>query len=148
MARALEKAEALALDRLEADGKARGVSLREPSPTEAERKARAFVPRRVKGQELASFDELVGRASSEQQPRVAAVQDAMATAATALREQGESELRFDQLPDALSSYANGRLSVADIRDAAYAEYGYAFPVEALLGLFEVLEQGGIMARAR
>ncbi|HZI13398.1 MAG TPA: M28 family peptidase [Myxococcus sp.] len=148
MARALEAAEAQALDRLEADGKARGVSLKEPSPTEAERRARAFVPRRVKGQELASFDELVGRASPEDQPRVAAVRAAMTAAATALREQGESELRFYQLPDAIASYADGRRSVADIRDAAYAEYGYAVPVEALLDLFGLLERNGIMARAR
>ncbi len=148
MAKALEKAEDQALDRLEADGKARGGSLKEPAPSEAERRARAFIPRRVKGQELASFDELAGRAAPENQPRVAAVQDAMAAAAKALREQGESELRFYQLPDALASYANGRRSVADIRDAAYAEYGYAFPVEALLELFALLEQGGVMARAR
>jgi hypothetical protein len=148
MARALEAAEAQALDRLEADGKARGVSLKEPSPTEAERRARAFVPRRVKGQELASFDELVERARPEDQPRVAAVQAAMTAAATALREQGESELRFYQLPDAIASYADGRRSVADIRDAAYAEYGHALPVEALLDLFGLLEQGGIMTRVR
>ncbi|WP_240359348.1 M28 family peptidase [Pyxidicoccus trucidator] len=148
MVKALEAAEAQALKRLEADGKARGASLKEPAPTEAEKRARAFVPRRVKGQELASFDEVAGKASPEAQPRVAAVQAAMTAAATALRERGEGELRFFQLPDAIASYADGRRSVADIREAAYAEYGYVFPVEALLDLFGVLEQGGIMTRAR
>lgn len=148
MVKALEKAEDQALDRLEADGKARGTSLKEPAPSEAERRARAFVPRRVKGQELASFDELAGRASLKDQPQMATVQAAMTAAGTALRERGESELRFYQLPDAIASYADGRRSVADIRDAAYAEYGYAFPVEALVDLFGLLEQGGIMTRAR
>jgi hypothetical protein len=102
----------------------------------------------VKGQELASFDDVAGKASPEAQPRVATVQAAMTVAATALRERGEGELRFFQLPDAVASYADGRRSVADIREAAYAEYGYAFPVEALLDLFGVLEQGGIMTIAR
>ncbi|MCP3138587.1 M28 family peptidase [Pyxidicoccus xibeiensis] len=148
LARVLEKAEAQALDRLEAEGKARGVSLKEPAPSEAERRARAFVPRRVKGQELASFDDVAGKVGPESQPRVAAVQAALSAASTALRESGESELRFYQLLDAIASYADGRRSVADIRDAAYAEYGYVFPVEALLDLFGLLEQGGIMTRAR
>ncbi|RKG97774.1 M28 family peptidase [Corallococcus sp. CA053C] len=148
MTRALENAESQALGRLEAEGKARGVSLREPAPSEAERLARAFVPRRVKGQELASFDELARQAAAASQPRVAGVQAAMTAAATALRESGESELRFYQLPDALASYADGTRSVADIRDAAYAEYGYVFPVEALQDLFELLVQGGVMTRIR
>ncbi|WP_404370614.1 M28 family peptidase [Corallococcus coralloides] len=148
MVQALETAESQALKRLEADGKARGVSLKEPAPGEAERKARAFVPRRVKGQELASFDELERRAMPGAQPRVDAVKAAMGAAATALREQGESELRFYQLADALASYADGKRSVADIRDAAHAEYGHVFPVEALLELFGLLEQGGVMTRGR
>jgi hypothetical protein len=148
MAKALEATEAQALGRLEADGKARGASLREPALAEAERRARAFVPRRVKGQELASFDELASRVGPENQPRVAAVQAVMTAATTALRERGEDELRFFQLPDAVASYADGRRSVADIREAAYAEYGHAFPEEALLELFGLLEQGGIMTRAR
>ena len=148
MAKALEAAEDQALDRLEVDAKARGAARKEPAPTEAERRARAFVPRRVKGQELASFDELAGRLGPEHQPRVAAVQAAMTAATTALRERGESELRFYQLPDALASYADGRRSVADIRDAAYAEYGHAFAVEALMDLFGLMEQGGLMMRAR
>lgn len=148
MAKALESAEAQALGRLEVDGKARGASLREPSPSAAERQARAFVPRRVKGQELASFDELARKAAPEQQPRVAAVQAVMTAAETALRERGEGELRFYQLPDALASYADGKRSVADIRDAAYAEYGHVFPVDALVDLFGLLEQGGVMTRIR
>ena len=79
---------------------------------------------------------------------MAAVRAAMTAAENALRERGEGELRFFQLPDAITSYADGRRSVADIRDAAYAEYGYAFPVEALVDLFGLLEKGGIMTRAR
>lgn len=148
MVRALDAAEAQALDQLGADGKARGADLREPATTEAERRARAFVPRRVKGRELASFDEAATRAGPAEQPRVAAVQAAMAAAATALRERGESELRFYQLPDAIASYADGTRSVADIRDAAYAEYGHAFSVEALMDLFGLLEKEGIMTSAR
>ncbi|RKI73622.1 M28 family peptidase [Corallococcus sp. AB049A] len=148
MVRTLETAESQALKRLEADGKARGVSLKEPSPDEAERRARAFVPRRVKGQELASFDDLERRASPESKARVDAVNAAMNAAASALREQGESELRFYQLADAVASYADGKRSVADIRDAAYAEYGYVFPVGALVELFTLLEQGGVMTRGR
>ncbi|RKH61897.1 M28 family peptidase [Corallococcus llansteffanensis] len=148
MARALETAESQALGRLEAEGKARGAGTREPAPSEAERLARAFVPRRVKGQELASFDDLARGAPAGSQPRVAVVQAALSAAATALRESGESELRFYQLPDALASYADGTRSVADIRDAAYAEYGYVFPVEALVELFGLLEQGGVMTRIR
>ncbi|CAM4432511.1 M28 family peptidase [Corallococcus exiguus] len=148
MVQALETAESQALKRLDADGKARGVSLKEPSPGEAERKARAFVPRRVKGQELASFDDLERSAPPESKARVETVKAAMTTASTALREQGESELRFYQLADALASYADGKRSVADIRDAAHAEYGYVFPVEALLELFGLLEQSGIMTHGR
>ncbi|QSQ24569.1 M28 family peptidase [Pyxidicoccus parkwayensis] len=148
MVKGLEAAEAQALKRLEADGKARGASLKEPAPTEAERRARAFVPRRVKGQELASFDEVAGKVRPEDKARLEAVQAAMTAATTALRERGESELRFYQLPDAIASYADGKRSVADIRDAAYAEYGYALPVDALVDLFGLLEQGGVMARAR
>ncbi|NMO13941.1 M28 family peptidase [Pyxidicoccus fallax] len=148
LAKTLDDAEEQSLDRLEADAKARGVSLKEPAPTEAERRARSYVPRRVKGQELASFDDVAGKASPEDKPRLAAVQAAMDAATTALRERGESELRFFQLPDAVASYANGKRSVADIRDAAYAEYGHAFPVEALMDLFGLLERGGVMTRAR
>ncbi|WP_223636079.1 M28 family peptidase [Corallococcus sp. EGB] len=148
LVRALENAEEQALARLEADGKARKVSLKEPAPSEAERRARAFTPRRVKGQELASFDDVERGAAPESKARVDTVKSAMNTAATALRERGESELRFYQLADALASYADGKRSVADIRDAAYAEYGYVFPVEALLELFGLLEQGGIMTRGR
>ncbi|MFP2912996.1 hypothetical protein ACLESD_49920 [Pyxidicoccus sp. 3LFB2] len=148
MAKALDAAESQALKRLETDGKARGASLKEPSPTEAEKRARAFIPRRVKGQELASFDEVAEKVKPEDQARLAAVQAAMTAATTALRERGEGELRFYQLPDAIASYADGRRSVADIREAAYAEYGYAFSVEALTDLFGLLEQGGIMTRAR
>src|SRR5215217_2209564 len=148
MTQSLETAEAQALGRVDADSKARGVSLKEPAPSEAERRARAFVPRRVKGQELASFDELVTRAAPEDQPRVATVQAALREATTALRERGEGELRFYHLPDALASYADGKRSVADIRDAAYAEYGHVFPVEALMDLFGLLERGGIMTTAR
>ncbi len=146
--KALEGAESLALARLEADGKARKVSLKEPAPGEAERRARAFVPRRVKGQELASFDDLERGAAPEARARVEAVKNAMSTAATALRERGEGELRFYQLADALASYADGKRSVADIRDAAYAEYGHVFSVDALLELFGLLEQGGVMTRGR
>ncbi|MFP2923623.1 M28 family peptidase [Pyxidicoccus sp. 3LG] len=148
MVKALETAEAQALGRLEKAGKARGVAQREPAPSEAERRARGFVPRRVKGQELASFDEVASRAGPEAQPRVAAVQAMLTAATTAMRERGEDELRFYQLPDAIASYADGRRSVADIRDAAYAEYGHVFPVEALLDLFGLMEQGGIMTSAR
>ncbi|WP_244238424.1 M28 family peptidase [Corallococcus terminator] len=147
MVRTLETAEAQALGRLDAEAKARGVSLKEPAPSEAERRARAYVPRRVKGQELASFDALERRAAPEAKSRVAVVQAAMNGAATALRERGESELRFYQLAEALASYADGKRTVADIRDAAHAEYGHVFPVEALLELFGLLEQGGVMARA-
>ncbi|RKH14999.1 M28 family peptidase [Corallococcus sp. CA047B] len=148
MARALETAETQALKRVEVEAKARGVSLKEPAPSEAERRARAFVPRRVKGQELASFDDVERRATPEAKPRVDAVQAALTAAATALRERGEGELRFYQLAEALASYADGGRSVADIRDAAYAEYGHVFPVEALVDLFELLEQGGVMTRKR
>ncbi|MBZ4401433.1 M28 family peptidase [Myxococcus faecalis] len=144
----LDRAEEQALERVEADGKARGVSLKEPAVTEAERRARAFVPRRVKGKELASFDELAGKVAPADQPRVDAVRAAFRDAASALREQGEGELRFYQLPDAIASYADGRRSVADIRDAAYAEYGYVFPVEGLVDLFALLQQGGIMTSTR
>ncbi|XXF79691.1 M28 family peptidase [Myxococcaceae bacterium GXIMD 01537] len=148
MTRALETAEAQALGRLESDTKTRGGAPREPALTEAERRARAFIPRRVKGQELASFDEVARRAGPEAQPKVAAVQAALTAATIALRERGEGELRFYQLPDAIASYADGKRSVADIRDAAYAEYGHAFPVEALVDLFGLLEQGGIMTSSR
>jgi hypothetical protein len=148
LTKALEDSESQALKRLETDGKARGVSLKEPAPSEAEKRARAFTPVRVKGQELASFDGVAGKASPEDQPRLAAVQAAMTAATTALRERGETELRFYQLPDAIASYADGKRSVADIRDAAYAEYGYAFPVEALVDLFGLLEKGGVVTRAR
>ncbi|MCE9670135.1 M28 family peptidase [Myxococcus stipitatus] len=141
-------AETQALARLEADSKARGVDAREPKPSEAERRARAFVPRRVKGQELAAFDEVSSHLGAEDRPRVAAVEAALAAATVALREQGEGELRFYQLADALASYADGRRSVADIRDAAFAEYGHVFPVEALVELFTLLEHGGVMTRAR
>ncbi|CAM3388288.1 M28 family peptidase [Corallococcus sp. ZKHCc1 1396] len=146
--KALETAESQALKRVETDAKARGGSLREPAPGEAERRARAFVPRRVKGQELASFDGVARRAGAEAQPRAAVVKAAMTAAATALRARGEGELRFYQLADALASYADGKRSVADIRDAAHAEYGHVFPVEALVELFGLLEQGGVMTRNR
>ncbi|MBN8226508.1 M28 family peptidase [Corallococcus macrosporus] len=148
MIKTLENAESQALKRLEADAKTRGVSLKEPAPSEAERRARAFVPRRVKGQELASFDELQLPAVPGSQARMDTVKAAMTAAAAALREQGESELRFYQLADAVASYADGQRSVAGIRDAAYAEYGYVIPVDALLELFGLLEQGGIMTRGR
>lgn len=148
LVKGLDTAEGQALKRLEADGKARGASLKEPALTEAERRARAFVPRRVKGQELASFDEVAGKARPEDKSRVESVQAAMNAATTALRERGESELRFYQLADAVASYADGKRSVADIRDAAHAEYGHALPVEALVDLFGLLEQGGVMTRAR
>ncbi|RJS27414.1 hypothetical protein DRW03_03350 [Corallococcus sp. H22C18031201] len=146
MVKTLETAEAQALSRVDADGRERGVT-REPAPTEAERRARAFIPRRVPGQELTSFDEIAGKANPEAKAQVTAVQDAMTTATQTLRERGQSELRFYELADAIASYANGHRSVADIRDAAYAEYGHAFPVDALLALFEVLEQGGVMTNA-
>ncbi|NOK32246.1 M28 family peptidase [Corallococcus exercitus] len=148
MVRALETAESQALKRLEAETRTRGVSLKEPAPSEAERRARAFVPRRVKGQELASFDELDLHAVPGAQARMDTVKAAMTAAAAALREQGESELRFYQLADAVASYADGKRSVADIRDAAYAEYGHAFSADALVELFALLEQGGIMTRGR
>lgn len=144
LTRLLETSEAQALERLEADAKARGASTREPTPTEAERRARSVIPRRVKGQELTPFDAAAAPTSPQDKARVEAVQAAMNAATTALREQGEDELRFYELADAIASYANGKRSVADIRDAAYAEYGHAFPVEALLDLFGLLEQRGIM----
>ncbi|ATB49505.1 M28 family peptidase [Corallococcus macrosporus] len=144
----LDAAEAQALGRIEADVKLRGPAPREPALSTTERQARAFIPRRVKGQELAAYDEVVGKAPAEDQPRVAAVQAALDAAAEAMRQRGEGELRFYQLADAVASYANGQRSVADIRDAAYAEYGHVFPVEALVDLFTLLERGGVMTRAR
>jgi hypothetical protein len=148
MVKALETAEDQALKRVDAEARAHGVSLKEPAPSEAERRARAFVPRRVKGQELASFDDLERQVAPESKPRAEAVKATMDTAARDLRERGESELRFYQLADAVASYADGKRSVADIRDAAYAEYGYVFTADALLELFGLLEQGGIMTRVR
>ncbi|MCP3103664.1 M28 family peptidase [Myxococcus sp. K15C18031901] len=147
LVKAQEASESQALARLETDVKARGVSTREPKPSEAERRARGLVPRRVKGQELASFDEVVGRGGAED-ARVGRVQAALTAVAVALREQGESELRFYQGADALASYADGQRSVADIRDAAFAEYGYVIPVEVLIDLFALLERGGVMAPPR
>ncbi len=148
MMKALDTAESQALSRLEADVKLRGPVPKEPALTDGERQARAFIPRRVKGQELAAFDGVAGKAGPEDQARVAAVKAAFDAAAQALRESGESELRFYQLADAVASYANGQRSVADIRDAAYAEYGHVFPVASLMDLFGLLERGGVMVRAR
>ncbi len=148
LVKALDLAEAQALGRIETDAKLRGPVPNAPALTDAERQARAFIPRRVKGQELASFDEVAGKAGAEDPARVAAVKAALDAAIAALRDSGESELRFYQLADAVASYANGQRSVADIRDAAYAEYGYVFPVEALVDLFALLEWGGVMTRAR
>lgn len=113
----------------------------EPALSQAERQARDFISRRVKGQALAAFDEVTSKLSAEDPPRLAAVKTALDAATTALRQSSESELRSYQLADALASYANGQRSVADIRDAAYAEYGHVFPVEALVDLFGLLERG-------
>ncbi|WP_426751551.1 M28 family peptidase [Myxococcus sp. Y35] len=148
MVKALDTAESQALSRIETDVKLRGPVPKEPALSDAERRARGFIPRRVKGQELAAFDEVTGKLGAEDQPRLAAVKAALDAATTALRQSGEGELRFYQLADALASYANGQRSVADIRDAAYAEYGHVFPIEALVDMFVLLERGGVMTRAR
>ncbi|AGC43853.1 hypothetical protein MYSTI_02537 [Myxococcus stipitatus DSM 14675] len=148
MTRQLETSETQALSRLEADTKARGASTREPTPSQAERRARGVIPRRVKGQELTPFDDVASNASPQDKARVETVQAAMNAATVALRERGEDELRFFELADAIASYANGQRSVADIRDAVYAEYGHALPVEALLELFGLMEQRGVMSTVR
>ncbi|MBF5041939.1 M28 family peptidase [Aggregicoccus sp. 17bor-14] len=148
MVKALGTAEAQALERLQSDARGRDPKVKEPRPTELERQAQRRIPRRVKGKEEAAFAEVTEKLPKEEAPRVAAVNAAIDAAIAALRARGEGELRFFEVHEAIASYADGKRSVADIRDALYAEYGYAFPVPALMDLFDVLEKGGVMTQAR
>jgi hypothetical protein len=113
------------------------------SLTEAERGAARLIPAPNKGMELFNLDYVTRTLAKDSTAQIPKITAALEEASQRLRAQGESELRLFGLPDAAASYADGKRSILEIRDAVAAEYA-PIAVEALELYFRAFEKAGVM----
>jgi hypothetical protein len=120
-----------------------GISRATKTLTEAERLAARLIPAPIKGKELFNMAYVSRTLAVDTAAQIPKITMALDEAARLLRAKGEGELRMFGLPDAPASYADGKRSILDIRDAVAAEY-VSIPVEALELYFRAFERAGLM----
>ncbi len=113
------------------------------SLTEAERRAARIIPSPNKGKELFNLSYVTRTLAKDSTAQIQKITAALEETTQRLRTQGESELRLFGIPDAAASYANGKRSLLEIRDAVAAEYA-PIAIEALELYFRAFEKAGVM----
>jgi hypothetical protein len=113
------------------------------SLNEAELRAARLIPVPNKGKELFNLDYVTRTLAKDSTAQIPKIKAALEESAQRLRAQGESELRLFGIPDAAASYADGKRSILEIRDAVAAEYA-PIAIEALELYFRAFEKAGVM----
>lgn len=120
-----------------------GVARAEPSMSEAERRAARLIPRPNRGKELFNLSYVARILEKDLDARIPKITAALEEATQRLRAQGESELRLFGARDVPASYADGKRSILEIRDAVAAEFT-PISIEALELYFRAFEKAGVM----
>ena len=120
-----------------------GVVRAEPSMTEAERRAARLIPVANKGKELFNLSYVTRMLTKDPDAQIPKITAALEEATQRLRAQGESDLRLFGVRDAPASYADGKRSILEIRDAVAAEYA-PISIEVLELYFRAFEKAGVM----
>ena len=102
-----------------------------------------MIPARDRGKELFNFSYVTRTLAKDPAAEIPKITAALEEATQRLRAQGESELRLFGVPDAAATYAGGRRSILEIRDAVAAEYA-PISVEVLEFYFRAFEKAGVM----
>ena len=120
-----------------------GIARGERSMTEAERRAARLIPVANKGKELFNLSYVTRILDKNPDAQIPKITAALEEATQRLRAQGESELRLFGVRDAPASYADGKRSILEIRDAVAAEYT-PISIEVLELYFRAFEKAGVM----
>jgi hypothetical protein len=103
-----------------------------------------LVPERLKGKELFSYFEARPEAQKNTALNLADLEKEVTERLNELREQETEELVIYDFYNAMASYADGKRTIVDIRNAIYAEYGALFTLASIEKLFRVFENGKAM----
>jgi hypothetical protein len=109
-----------------------------------ENKYTVLIPERLKGKELFSYFEARPEAQKNTALNLADLEKEVTEKLNELREQETEELVIYDFYNAMASYADGKRSIVDIRNAIYAEYGALFTLASIEKLFRVFESGKAM----
>jgi|GEM_PF-76197 len=120
-----------------------GVARTERSMSEAERRAARLIPAPNRGKELFNLSYVARILDKDPDAQIPKITAALEEATQRLRAQGESELKLFGVRDAPASYADGKRSILEIRDAVAAEYT-PISIEALELYFGAFEKAGVM----
>jgi hypothetical protein len=120
-----------------------GIARTSRSLNEAERRAARLIPAPNKGKELFNLSYVTRTLAKDSEAQIPKITAALESVTQRLRDQGESELRLFGIRDAAASYADGKRSILEIRDAVAAEYA-PIPIEALELYFRAFEKAGVM----
>lgn len=102
-----------------------------------------MIPVPIKGKELFNLSYVTRTLAKDPAAGIPKITAALEETTRQSRAQGESELRLFGVPDAPATYADGKRSVLENRDAVAAEYA-PIPVEALELYFRAFEKAGLM----
>ena len=120
-----------------------GVTRKPHSLTEAETRAARSIPRWEPGKELFPFDYVQRTLAEDPAARMRDIEAAFEDAGQRLRRLGVDELTLYGIRNAAASYADGKRSILDIRDALAAEYA-PVAIETLELYFKAFEKAGLM----
>ncbi len=120
-----------------------GVARAKRSMTEAERRAARLIPTPDRGKELLNLSYVARILDKDPDAQIPKITAALEEATRHLRAQGESELRLFGVRDAPASYADGKRSILEIRDAVAAEYT-PISIEVLELYFRAFENARVM----
>jgi hypothetical protein len=119
-------------------------SFKESKIEAGEDKYASLIPERLKGKELFSYYEARAESRKNTALDLTDLEKEVADRLNELREQETEELVIYDFQNAMASYADGKRSVVDIRNAIYAEYGALFTLASIEKLFRVFEAGKAM----
>ncbi len=109
-----------------------------------EEKASSLIPKRLSGKELVTYYAALSATTDFKSINYDEIEKGINNILNQLREREVGELRIYDFQNTIVSYANGKRSLTNIRDAMYAEYGIEIPIPLLEDLFNVFIKAGAM----
>ncbi|WP_378177434.1 DUF4910 domain-containing protein [Aquimarina sp. SS2-1] len=107
-----------------------------------EEKASSLIPKRLPGKELVTYYAALSSIEDFKSIKYKEIEEGINKVLNQLREREVGELRIYDFQNTIVSYANGKRSLIDIRDAMYTEYGIEIPTQVIEDLFDVFIKGG------
>lgn len=120
-----------------------GVSVPVPTQTPADRRIARLVPVRVKGKELVNSNAAARIVKADTTVQLREIGQALSAAIARMRSDGMPELRIMGAVEALACYADGKRSLADIRDEYGSEYTL-LSAETIEMFFRMMEKAAVV----